>query len=326
MRAVGRDTGVVGHLDITRMRSMSQLPLVYVVILNWNLKHDTAECIESVLQTDYPRREIIVVDNGSTDGSPDCLRAWFPEVHVIQNRSNLGFTAGNNTGIRYAVEHEADHVLILNNDTIVDHRALQQLVRVSETEQRVGVVGPMILYHGARDTIWEFGARKYKWLPIPLSVGRGEVDTGQFSDPVPLDYVTGCAMLVRSEVFRTVGLFRSSGSLYHWYGGDNEFCYRVRKAGYLVLGAPRAKIWHKVSLTAKKASTAARYLRTRDRVIFYRSCPHGPHPFLTDLYLLVNGMKTVVLDLVRGHTDLVRPLVRGLYDGYQGDSSELRYL
>jgi len=305
---------------------MTEYPVVYIVILNWNLKDDTAECVESVLDLDYPKLSIVLVDNGSTDGSPQYLSSRFPQIRVVANRENKGFTAGNNVGIQYALGHGADYVFILNNDTIVDRESLRELVSVAESDPRIGIVGPLILYHEAKDKIWELGARQYRYLPIPLSIGRGQSDQGQFGSWVPLDYVTGCAMLVRSEVLRTVGLFQSSGSLYHWYGGDNEFCYRVGKAGYLVLGAPRAKIWHKVSLTAKRASTAARYLRTRDRVIFYRSCPHGPHPLLTDLYLLVNGMKTVVLDVIRGHTDLVCPLVRGLYDGYQGDSSELRFL
>lgn len=304
---------------------MSNRPLVYVVVLNWNLKEDTAECIDSLLQLDYPNAQIVVVDNGSTDGSVEYLASRFPQIHIVANPQNLGFTGGNNMGIKHALEHGADYVLILNNDTVVHRHALSELIKVSQADPRIGILGPLILYHEARDRIWEFGAREYKWSPIPLTIGRGQRDKGQFRSSVPLDYVTGCAMLVTSDAFRRVGLFQSRGSVYYWYGGDIEFCRRAREGGYRVMGVPTAKIWHKVALTAKKASASARYLRTRDRVIFYQQCPHGPHPVLTSVFLLVDGVKRISLDLIHGQKDLIRPLLRGLYDGYRGDCRHVRY-
>ncbi len=301
---------------------MAEMPLVYVVILNWNLKDDTAECIDSVLALDYQNAHILVVDNGSTDGSMDYLSSRFPEIQVIANEKNLGFAGGNNVGIEYALEHGADYVLILNNDTIVDRGLLGDLIKVGQADPRIGIVGPLILYHEAKDRIWELGAREYKWLPIPFSIGRRQVDRGQFSSPLPLDYVTGCSMLIKKEVFQTVGLFEPE---YFSYGEDNDFCRRTREAGFKIMGVPEARVWHKVALTSKKVSKLTRYLKARNRIVFYRQHPHGPSALLTDLYLLTDGVKMLALDAWRGDTGLVKPLVRGMYDGFRGDLTELRY-
>ena len=102
--------------------------LVYIIILNWNGRDDTIECLRSVQEVDYPRYQILVVDNASDDGSPEAIRAAFPAVELIVNESNLGFAAGNNVGIEYAVQREADYVFLLNNDTIVERMVLAELV------------------------------------------------------------------------------------------------------------------------------------------------------------------------------------------------------
>ena len=301
---------------------MTDWPLVYVVILNWNLKDETAECAESVLQLDYPNVRALIVDNGSTDGSVECLRSRFAQIDVIANERNLGFTGGNNLGIRYGLEHGADYVFILNNDTIVDRYLLSELVKVGEMDSRVGIAGPLILYHEDRNRIWDLGAREHGWLPVPLSIGRGQTDRGQFSSPLPLDYVTGCAMLVRRQVFDAIGLFESE---YFSYYEDNDFCRRAREAGFKIMGVPSAKLWHKVALTSSKVSALARYLKVRNRMVFYQRYPHGPSSLLTKLYLVADAVRMGAVDLTHGQLGLLKPLARGLYDGCRGDLSQLLY-
>jgi GT2 family glycosyltransferase len=301
---------------------MAEPPLVYVVILNWNLKDDTAECIRSVLDSDYPSLRIVVVDNGSTDGSPQYLASCFPEIQTIVNEENQGFAEGNNIGIRHALRDQADYVFILNNDTVVDRSLLTHLVGAAEGDPLIAVAGPLILYHEARDRIWWLGDREHKLLPMPISIGRGQRDAGQFDRIVPVDYVTGCAMLMRRKALEEVGVFDPR---LFWYYEDADLCCRMREAGYRLLAVPKAKMWHKVSMTARTTSAFARYLRARNRVIFYRKHPHGPHVALTHSYLLADAIRVLALDVLRGNLGLVKPLVRGLYDGYRGDTSQLRY-
>jgi len=301
---------------------MTGSSLVYVVILNWNLKDDTAECIDSVLRSDYPKVRIIVVDNGSTDGSIEYLSSRFPEIHIIANEENRGFAEGNNIGIRHALQHGAEHVFILNNDTIVDGGLLRHLVQAAESDPQIGAVGPVIYYYAARRKIWWLGDRQHRLLPVPISVARGQEDRGQLGSALPVDYITGCAMLIKRAVLEQVGFFDPR---LFWYYEDADLCRRIRQAGYGIVAVPRAKMWHKVSMTAKKLSPFARYLGTRNRIVFYRRHPHGPHPILTSLYLLIGALRTCAVDVCRRDFELIKPLARGLYDGYKGDLTELRY-
>lgn len=291
-----------------------KLPLVYVVVLNWNLSKDTSECVASVLDSDFPNYQVLVVDNGSTDGSPDILRARFPGIEVLVNKTNLGFAAGNNVGIRYALQREADYVCLLNSDTVVDPCMLTKMVDVAESESSVGIVAPKILYYDDRKRIWWLGSRRHKWLPTPLSIGRGTIDKGQWTEPQELDYVSGCGMLIRRSVLKEIGLFDTR---YFMYYEDADFCRRAREAGFRVLCVPEAKMWHKVSLSAMKDQSRTRYLKTRNRILFYRRYAHGPHPWLTAFWLGLSALKTTVIDAWRGDRALIACQWRGFLDGYR---------
>jgi len=292
---------------------MSQ-PLVYVLILNWNLKQDTAECVESVLQSEYDNYRVLVVDNGSIDGSPEYLACRFPSIELLANSSNLGFAAGNNVGLHHALDRGADHVFVLNNDTSVDPEMLGLLVGCVQGDERIGIVAPKILYYQQRDRIWRLGDRIHPWLPVPLSVGRDQVDVGQFSEPFDVDYVTLCGALVKSQVLRSVGLLDER---FFFTYEDADFCQRSRAAGYRIVCEPRARMWHKVSLSAQKDRAHIAYLKSRSRAIFYRRYPHGPHRWLTGAYLWLNTLSTAAATALSGGPAVAGPMVRGLYDGYR---------
>lgn len=115
-------------------------PKAIVVTLNWNRKEDTIECLKSLLELDYANYEIVVVDNGSMDGSAQAIRQSFPNITVIENKENLGYSLGMNTGIKYALEQGVKYVLIMNNDTVIDKGALTELVKVAESDPTIGFV------------------------------------------------------------------------------------------------------------------------------------------------------------------------------------------
>lgn len=220
-------------------------PAVAVVVLNWNGKDLTLDCVRSLLEIDTPNVDIIVVDNASDDGSVGAIRDSFGgRVTVVANDENLGFAAGNNAGIRLALERGVDYVLLLNNDTVVDAALIDNLLRPFETNGNLGVAGPKIYYHTPPDRIWFAGGELFLSRGVARHIGIRETDRGQFDDPRDVDYVTGCALMARREVFETVGLLDPS---YVAYYEDADFCVRARRAGYRVVYVPGGKVWHKIS-------------------------------------------------------------------------------
>ena len=230
------------------MQDKRLYPKVSIIILNWNGLEDTVECLESLKDIDYPNYEIIVVDNGSTDGSCDFLKANFPYVRLIENNENLGFAEGNNCGIRQA---SGKYVLLLNNDVVVDRYFLKELVNVAESDPAIGAVGAVAYYYDDPQRIWQ-AAGMISWNRGRIRiVGRNEVDEGQFNEVTEVDYVPGCSMLVRRELFERVGYLDPK---YFVYYDETDWCIRAQRAGYRVLYAPRAKVWHKVSASSKEGS------------------------------------------------------------------------
>ena len=287
---------------------------MYVVILNWNLKNDTIMCVESVLAAGVALDRIIVVDNGSTDGSVEAFAIHFsPALPVVRNAQNLGFAGGMNVGIQYALAHGAASVLLLNNDTIIDSAMVTALLTAGQALNAAGILGPAIYHYDHPEQLWRLGDIRHRWLPMPLTI-RWNARRSPGSAPLQVDYVTGCGMLVRREVFEQIGLFDTR---YFMYFEDADFCRRTRDAGYTVWCVPEAKMWHKVSSTAQRDMPFNRYYRALNQIRFYHEHPHGPVAVLCEAYIAVKLIKTTLGDLRRGDWGLVFPLWRGTMDGYR---------
>jgi GT2 family glycosyltransferase len=212
-----------------------------IVVLNWNGRALTEECLHSLLAMEGEPFEILVVDNGSRDGSVEYLRDRFPQVEIIANGRNLGFAAGCNIGIRQGLAEGADYVLLVNNDTIVDSSLLRELVAEAERNRQAGIVSPKIYYFEPNDAIWWVGGTYSRWTGLPLHIDLKKKDTGKHDSPRNLDWATGCVMLLRSEALRAAGLFDEP---IFAYSEDVDLSLRMRKAGYTVRYAPAAKAWH----------------------------------------------------------------------------------
>ncbi len=242
-------------------------PVVTVVVLNWNRASDTIECVRSLENIAYSHFEIVIVDNASTDGSANALEAAFPTVKIIRNQRNLGYAEGNNVGIRYALGRGADYVLLLNNDTVVDKDLLRDLVRAIRSDPRAGIVGPKIYDYWEPTKIWFAGAFIDWSTGESPHLGLGEHDSGQFNRILEVDRMTGCAMMVKRDVFERVGLFDPKYFLYY---EDVDFCVRAAKAGYKSFCVQAAKVWHKESSSSKanQGSDLHTYYHTRNRLLF----------------------------------------------------------
>ena len=301
------------NVHITDHRS-SVTPKVSIIILNWNGWKDTIECLESLNQISYPDYDVIIVDNGSEDGSIEKIKEYAEgqievrskffeyssenkpikiieyereeaeagggkegeiralpsnrKLIIIKNEKNYGFAGGNNIGIQYALKtFNPGYVLLLNNDTAVDSAFLGELVKVAESDARIGIVGPIIYHYNAQRKIHNTGVK------ICWNKGRGhllranEIDNGQFNEIVEVDYVQGCALLAKRELFDKIGYLNPN---YIIYVEETEWCVRAHKAGYKVLCVPNAKMWHKGSSTTKEISGFYEYLITRNRFWFMK--------------------------------------------------------
>jgi hypothetical protein len=244
------------------------MPKVIIIILNWNGLQDTRECLESLKRIDYPNYEIIVVDNGSSDGSPEKIKNMFPYIDLIRNRENLGFGAGCNVGIKEAQRKGAKFIFLLNNDTVVECDALSKLAAALEKDENAGIAGPKIYYYGSEKIIWSAGIRQDNVFIRFLSIGQGQKDVGRYSRQKKVDEVSGCAMLIKESLIEKTGFFRED---YFLYVEDMEFCLRAKRAGCEILYVPDAVIWHKVSAAAGGQDSALNIYYSRRNVLYLAS-------------------------------------------------------
>ena len=258
-------------------------PCVAIILVNWNGQTDTLACLSSLSQLQYPNYSVMVIDNGSTDDSVTTIRVAYPQVTVIESGANLGFVGGNNIGLDRARNLGADYALLLNNDTEVAPDFLQLLVEAAEADPQVGIVGPLIYYFDRPDVVWSAGGA-IDWAGgSTRMLGLNEEDHGQF-DPAPhlVDFVTGCALLIKMPLVEQVGMLDPRFFAYY---EETEWCVRATRAGQKILLVPRARIWHKISLTAREASPQVHYYMVRNRLLFLKLARMGPGPWVRTLLL-----------------------------------------
>jgi GT2 family glycosyltransferase len=244
--------------------------LVYIIILNWNGWMDSVDCIRSCQALTYPRFEVLLVDNGSSDDSVIHLRQKFPGLKFIENQENLGFAGGNNPGTKYALDQDADYIWLLNNDTQVDPEALSELIRTAEADAKIGMVGSKILILDRPDTLHFAGGTINLADGITTHIGAFEKDVGQYDQISRVDYATGCSLLVKREVIEKIGLMSEDYFLYY---EETDWCLRAQEAGYEIHMAPKSKIFHKISGSIEYTSPLKQYYLARNRLHFLKK--HG---------------------------------------------------
>ncbi len=256
---------------------------LFIIILNWNQPKLTIDCVESLqkLKVDKKQQvEIVIVDNGSTNNSVELFKKISPKkfkVVVLETNSNLGFTGGNNFGIKYAIDHFADYVMILNNDTIVDSNLLANLLKTIEQNKAIGIVSPKIYFAKGYEfkknykktelgtVIWYAGG-KMDWNNVyGTNIGVDEVDKGQFNLEKEIDFATGACFLARSEALRQVGLFNDK---YFMYLEDADLSTRLKKKGWKISYSPKAVLYHKVAQSSGIGSDLNDYFISRNRLLF----------------------------------------------------------
>lgn len=254
----------------------------YVIILNYNGKDDTLDCLKSLQSVFLPqdvKLEILVVDNASKDESVAFIKSQKLQLKLIENKENLGFAGGNNVGIRDALEHGADYVLILNNDTVVDKNLIVELLKVATTDEEIGILAPKIYFaHGFEfykdrynkkdlGKVFWYAGGETDWKNV-ISHHRGvdEIDNGQYDTVEETSFASGCCLMITKEALNKVGFFDEKYFLYY---EDSDLCERAKKAGFKIIYAPAAIIWHKNAGSAGGSGSKLQdYYITRNRLLF----------------------------------------------------------
>ena len=254
---------------------MSDAPLVVCVVLSWNRRDDTLTCLAALGHSTYPSLRVVLVDNGSGDGTVDAVRAAYPAVEIIANEANLGFAGGNNVGLRRALELGADHALVLNNDVEVEPETVSALVAAFPRLGRVGALNPKLLFAEPAGHVWFAGARfDARRGYNGRQRGYGKPDGPAYGETVESDRACGAALLVPAQVLEQVGLFDEALFL---YSEDTEWSLRARAAGYRLFVVPEARAVHRVSLSSGgESSPATLYYGLRNTlVVCERHAPLG---------------------------------------------------
>lgn len=237
-------------------RPASDQSSVYVVILNWNGWRDTLECVRSLRRVEYRNWHAVIVDNGSTDDSVHRLREACPEVPILETCKNLGFAAGNNVGIYFALENRADYVFVLNNDTTVFPDTISEFVAFAEGDPAAALMGPKIDRRTPQrewpirrqldllTLLCAFTALRRLVAPIPVIRTVFYCTSNQ---PSKVQFLPGSALFFRAAAFEKAGVFDENTFL------DFEeliMAEKVRRAGFSAYFVPQARIWHKGSASA----------------------------------------------------------------------------
>lgn len=326
-------------------------PLVAIIILNWNGWEDTIECLESVFQINYPNYCVVLVDNHSTDDSINKILNYAEgEINVesnyfnycktnkpinyqmvingennkkitkkkltfILNSENSGFAEGNNIGIRFALKHlDPKYLLLLNNDTVVDNDFLGPLINEGETNDKIGLLGPKMYYYDDPDVIWCVGG-KIDWkFGRGLHVGNKETDNGQYEIKTSFDYINGAALLIKKELFESVGLLDEK---YFLYFEETDLELRAISKGYENIYVPQSKVWHKISKSGGGLSKEiGLYYITRNRWIFMgRWAQKNNYMLFVFLQLLLSIVVPFFLTLKYKNSKLLTSYYHGFWDG-----------
>ena len=264
----------------------------WLILVNWNGREVTLACLASLRQVPSPPFSVLVVDNGSADGSVEAIRSLHPEVHLLSLPENRLFAGGTNTGIRYALDHGATLVVLLNNDTVVDPGFLAPLLAPLRQDRTCGAVAPKMLYHDRPTMLWFAGGAVSFWTGTMKHIGIREEDRGQHDAALPIDYASGCCIATRRDVLERVGMLDEA---YSMYTEDADWSLRVRRAGYRILYEPTSRIWHKVSVSAggNMSWFKLRHKYAGNMRFFFRYATWPQRLVFPWLSILVNALRAI---------------------------------
>lgn len=290
---------------------------VFVIVLNWNGWKDTVECVESLEKIDYPDLRLLIIDNGSTDGSEEILRKRFPGLTILETETNLGFAGGANFGMRHALNEGADYVILLNNDTIADPAFVKALVTEAEKNRDAGLLCSKVYFYDRRDVIWYAGASFNELLGWGRLRGYNLPGKDKFEKAEETGRAGGCSIMATREFCEKAGLLDEE---YFCYCEDLDWGMRARKLGFKVLYVPSSIIWHKESSsTGGKSKAISLYYTVRNTL----KCVDKNRPLFFPLNFLryatvgaISVLSLFTMDIPKALG--VKRVYQGMRDYFQG--------
>lgn len=299
--------------------------VVASVVLNWNRRDLTLQCLGSLAAMRLPAgvvHRIVVVDNGSTDGSAGAIRAAHPAATLVELPRNVGFAAGANAGLRRALDDGAAWTLLVNNDTVASPTLLSELyagalvaeiapARVPGRPARrgpLGIAAPTVTYVRPEGVVWpSAGFRR----PYTLAARDTTADPPS-PRPYDIDWANGCCLLARRALWERIGLFDER---YRVYYEDHDLALRARAAGFRLAHVPSARIAHHVAASTGVGSPAQAYLLARSSVPYFLTNTHGAGRAFIVVYRALSLCRTLVRSVVGGRPATGAAYVRGIVDG-----------
>jgi GT2 family glycosyltransferase len=283
----------------------SEWPEVAIIVLNWNNYEDTAECLESLKQINYPNYRVIVVDNGSSDGSPDKLQDEFEWCEFIFNDRNLGFSAGCNTGIRSVNSSAVKYVFLLNNDAVVRKNTLIHLVGTAESNENVAAVGGVIVDPSDNEILYSGGEVNLKKSSASIS------NETPHTEEYETEYITGAMVLIPLTYLEKIGYLPED---YFFGTEDLEFSYKSKLDGKRLIINSRAVSQHKENSTVGEASAFKYYHFSINRMIFASKNLKIYWKTIFCLFFLVSRVVRIVQWTVNNRFDLIRATLLAVLD------------
>ncbi len=265
LRGLYLDSLPTGDRFSIQSHAVRRRPRLAAVVLNYGTPEDTVESVQALQQSRRPLDDVVVVDNASEDGSEAHLRRHLPEVTVIQTGENLGFSGGNNVGIRFALLRGADQVLLVNSDVTLDPDCTGHMERALRQSDERGIAGPSVLARSDPNMVASLGITFSPTTCRMLHLGFGQqFDAGEVSAVSEVDGVSGCAMMIKREVLQRIGLLSEE---YFFSFEDLDLCLRARKAGFQTICVGPAVAYHEGGRSIGKRSPRRIYFATRNHML-----------------------------------------------------------
>ncbi len=286
---------------------------VFILVLCHNGLELTLACLDSLRQQTYAHSEVLVIDNASQDGTPEAIRAAYPDLGLIRTGANLGYAGGNNVGIRVALQRGADVIFLVNNDTLLAPDCVARLVGALEADPRIGVIGPMVYTWDEGQLISSAGGAIDWWHADAINMGMGELDRGQYGAR-PVDFVNGCGLMITRQAIERVGLLDER---YFMYWEETDWCVRVRRAGFSVRFEPGAQMRHKAAIRPDRLGPMTLYYLTRNRLLFFAT--HTPLPLkpVALAHALHGALRGAGHERRAGRAEHARAIQLGIVHGLQ---------
>jgi GT2 family glycosyltransferase len=296
---------------------------VAIVLVNWNSFSLTADCIRSLHEMTAGSYDIIVVDNGSADGSGKQLKAAFNDIILIESDSNLGFTGGNNLGMQYALDHGYTYVFLLNNDTFVQKDLLEKLVGFMQATPDAGAVQPIIYYNHDRSVLWNGGSGYNNWLGLPYTSGVGKKPGPVHLRTRKVDWVTGCAFFIRAEILKQTGMFAENLFI---YCEDVDLSFRISKNGYGLYYHPASAVYHIAGMANKAkvkgpegfVNAIVHYLNVRNRIWLLKEYTKPWYLPTVVLFNLFYTLALIAYFAIRRYPKKLTTVLKAVRDGLKG--------